>query len=417
MLTHYYQSRKFVEQLRSGPAGPYMDEFADALWEAGYAEITARRHIRAAQHLMHWAQRQHIPLANMDDTQIERFKRHLPRCQCTSYGCYDRRGLVRGARVFIGHLQRVNAFPSRADNGQKPETPPLLDTFCHWMRVTRNVGEATLYNYSLAVRDLLKTMGNDPSRFDAQGLRRFVLDRSRHCGRAKAKTMVTALRAFVRFLVTADLCPVGLDAAIPTLAHWHLSTLPRYLQAEEVERVVAGCNPETAVGMRDRAIVLLLARLALRASDIVHLRLDDIDWKEGWIRVCGKGRRQTRLPLLQEVGGAIVAYVTRSRPPVDIDTLFIRSRAPLRGFASHAAISVIVANAMRRAGVVCPVRGAAHVLRHSAATAMLREGASLQDIAVVLRHRSIETTSIYAKVDVLALREIAQPWPEEVDPC
>ncbi len=149
----------------------------------------------------------------------------------------------------------------------------------------------------------------------------------------------------------------------------------------------------------------------------MHLRLDDIDWKEGWIRVCGKGRRQTRLPLLQEVGGAIVAYVTRSRPPVDIDTLFIRSRAPLRGFASHAAISVIVANAMRRAGVVCPVRGAAHVLRHSAATAMLREGASLQDIAVVLRHRSIETTSIYAKVDVLALREIAQPWPEEVDPC
>ncbi|MCJ7545288.1 MAG: tyrosine-type recombinase/integrase [Deltaproteobacteria bacterium] len=210
---------------------------------------------------------------------------------------------------------------------------------------------------------------------------------------------------------------MGLDAAIPTLAHWHLSTLPRYLQAEEVERVVAACRADTAVGLRDRAIVLLLARLALRASDIVHLRLDDIDWKEGWIRVCGKGRRETRLPLLQEVGEAIVSYVKESRPSVDTDTLFIRSIAPLRGFASHSTISVIVAEAMRRAGVACSVRGAAHVLRHSAATAMLRQGASLQDIAVVLRHRSIETTSIYAKVDVLALREIAQPWPEEVDPC
>jgi len=225
--------------------------------------------------------------------------------------------------------------------------------------------------------------------------------------------MVTALRAFMRFLIAVGLCPVGLDAAIPTVACWHLSTLPRYLQAKEVERIVASCRADTAVGIRDRAIVLLLARLALRAGDIVHLRLNDIDWREGWIRVCGKGRRETRLPLLQEVGEAIVSYVKGSRPPVETDILFLRSRAPLRGFTGHAAISVIVAKAMHRAGVVCP-RGAAHVLRHSAATAMLRQGASLQDIAVVMRHRSIETTSIYAKVDILSLREIAQPWPVEV---
>ena len=416
MLTYYYKSKKFVEQLRSGPA-PYMDEFANALWEAGYAEITARRHIRAAQHLMHWAQHRHVPLGKIDDAQVERFKRHVPRCRCLSYGCYDRQGLVRGASLFLEHLRRINAIAPPADHGQKPETSPLLDAFHQWMRVNRNIGQACLYNYSLPVRDLLHVMGDDPSRFDAQGLRKFVLNQSRSCGKAKAKTMVTALRAFTRFLITAGLCPVGLDAAIPTLAHWHLSTLPRYLQSEEVERVVAACRADTAVGLRDRAIVLLLARLALRASDIVHLRLDDIDWKEGWIRVCGKGRRETRLPLLQEVGEAMVSYVKESRPPVDTDTLFIRSRAPLRGFASHSAISVIVAEAMRRAGVACSVRGAAHVLRHSAATAMLRQGASLQDIAVVLRHRSIETTSIYAKADVLALREIAQPWPEEVDPC
>jgi integrase/recombinase XerD len=282
------------------------------------------------------------------------------------------------------------------------------------MRVNRGIAEVTLYNYSLGIRDLLKAIGDDVSRLDAQKLRKFVLDQSRHSGRAKVKTMVTGLRAFVRFLITSGLCPAGLDGAIPTLAYWRLSALPRYLQTEEVERIVAACSPNTAVGMRDRAIVLLLARLALRAGDIVHLCLDNIDWKEGWILVSGKGRCESRLPLPKEVGEAIAAYVTGSRPLVDTDPLFIRSRAPLRGFTSHCAISMIVARAMRRAGINCPSRGAAHVLRHSAATTMLRQGASLQEIAAVLRHRSIVTTSIYAKVDVLALQEIAQPWPGEV---
>jgi integrase/recombinase XerD len=416
MLTHYYQSKNYVEQLCSGPTGLYIAGFGDALWEAGYAEITARRHIRAAQHLIHWAQYRHIPLARMDDVQIDCFKRHLPRCRCPSYGCSDR-ALARGAHLFIEHLQQVNVIPRRADHGKEPKIPALLDAFCQWMRVNRSIAEVTLYNYSLGIRDLLKAIGDDVSHLDAQKLREFVLDQSRHSGRAKAKTMVTGLRAFVRFLITSGLCPAGLDGAIPILAYWHLSTLPRYLQAEEVERIVGACSNNTTVGMRNRAIVLLLARLALRAGDIVHLRLGDIDWKEGWILVSGKGRRESRLPLSKEVGKAIAAYVTGPRPLVDTDTLFVRSRAPLRGFTSHCAISMIVARAMRKAGINCPSRGAAHILRHSAATTMLRQGASIQEIAAVLRHPSIATTSIYAKVDVLALQEIAQPWPGEVQPC
>jgi site-specific recombinase XerD len=421
MLIHYYQSKNYVEQLCSGPTGSYIAGFGNALWEAGYAEPTARRHIRAAQHLIHWAQYHHIPFAELDDIQLERFKRHTARCRCPSvgtraFGCSDPT-LLTGAHLFIEHLQRVNVISGRPDHGKEPKTPALFDAFCQWMRVNRNIAEITLYRYSHGVRGLLKAIGDDVRRLDAQRLRKFVLDQSHHSGWAKGKTMVTGLRAFVRFLITSGLCPAGLDGAIPTLAHWRLSTLPRYLQVEEVERIVAACSTNTAVGMRDRAIVLLLARLALRASDIVHLRLDDIDWKEGWIRVCGKGRHETRLPLPKEVGEAIAAYVIGARPPVGTDTLFVRVHAPLRGFASHASVSVIVAQAMRRAGVACQARGAAHVLRHSAATAMLRQGASLQDIALILRHRSIETTSIYAKADVLALREIAQPWPEEVDPC
>jgi site-specific recombinase XerD len=203
-----------------------------------------------------------------------------------------------------------------------------------------------------------------------------------------------------------------LDGAIPVLAHWRLSSLPRYLPADEVERVIASCDLTLAVGKRDRAILLLLARLGLRAGDIVQLRLRDIEWKQAWIHVSGKGRSETRLPLTQKVGDALVTYLTSGRPPTDTDTVFVRSRAPFRAFASHCAVSAIVDRALARAGVTRPSRGAAHLLRHSVATSMLRHGASLQDVAALLRHRSVTTTEIYAKVDVTALRRIAQPWPE-----
>jgi site-specific recombinase XerD len=284
------------------------------------------------------------------------------------------------------------------------------------MRQQRGTCDATLYNYSIHIRDLLRTLGEEPRCFDARRLRAFVLEKSRACGWAAAKKCTTALRMFVRFLIAGDCCAVGLEGAIPTLAHWRLAALPRYLQPEEVERLIASCNPGSPVGRRDRAILLLLARLGLRAGDIVHLRLSDIDWKEAWIHVCGKGRRHTRLPLTQEVGQAIVIYLREGRPRTNVDALFVRCRAPFRALGSHCAVSVIVDRALKRAKVVRPSRGAAHLLRHSVATSMLRQGASLQDIAAILRHRSVETTQIYAKVDVAALRQIAQPWPE-VQPC
>jgi site-specific recombinase XerD len=221
---------------------------------------------------------------------------------------------------------------------------------------------------------------------------------------------------FVRFLIAEGKCAVGLDGAIPILAHWRLSSLPRYLPEDDVERLIASCNPTSPVGKRDRAIMLLLARLGLRAGDIAQLRLPDIDWKEAWIHICGKGRSHTRLPLTQEVGCALVEYLEHSRPKTEADAVFVSCRAPFRAFSSHCAVSTIVERAFCRACVERPSRGAAHLLRHSVASSMLRHGASLQDIALLLRHRSIETTQIYAKVDVMALREITQPWPE-VKPC
>jgi site-specific recombinase XerD len=217
---------------------------------------------------------------------------------------------------------------------------------------------------------------------------------------------------FLRFLIAEGQCAVGLDAAIPTVAHWRLASLPRNLPGKDVERLIASCDRASAVGRRDRAILLLLARLGLRAGDVAHLRLTDIDWKDASIQVCGKGHRHARLPLTQEVGQAIVAYLKKGRPRTNADTLFVSARAPIRPFTSYCAVSSIVDRHLRRAGVVRPSRGAAHLLRHSLATSMLRQGTSLQDIATILRHSSIETTQIYAKVDIPSLRQIAQPWPE-----
>jgi site-specific recombinase XerD len=195
---------------------------------------------------------------------------------------------------------------------------------------------------------------------------------------------------------------------------WRLSALPRYLPAADIERVIAACERETAVGLRDRAAVLLLARLGLRAGDIVKMDLSDFDWVSASVRVSGKSHYEVKLPITQEVGESILEYLRRGRPPVQDSRLFVRMLAPWKPL-KVSAVSAIVERAIARAGVEAPFRGA-HVLRHSAATEMLRQGATLEQVGTVLRHRYLDTTAHYAKVDVQRLRSIALPWPE-VFPC
>jgi len=412
MLSEFFKSRARIQTLRDGPAGSLFESFAQALSETGYATSTARKHLRAAEHFIYWTHRHGMPVCKLNEQSLARFERHLSRCRCTHYGHADQLRAVHGASLFLTHLRdaRIITLPSL----EPPvHDPALLSAFCQWMHRQRGSGDETLRKYNICIRELLRRLGEEPTRFDARRLRAFVLEKSRSCGEATVKHCTTALRMFLRFLIAEGQCAVGLDAAIPTVAHWRLASLPRYLQPEDVERLIASCDRTSAVGRRDRAVLLLLARLGLRAGDIVHLRLSDIDWKGASIQVCGKGRRHTRLPLTQEVGRAIVAYLKKERPRTNADTLFIRCRAPLRAFSS-CAVTKIVDKAFCRTGVVRPSRGAAHLLRHSFATSLLRQGASLQDIAAILRHRSIETTQIYAKVDIPSLRQIAQPWPEEV---
>jgi len=408
MFERFFKRTGKIQALREGPNSALLEGFAEELCQTGYKKAATKHRIKGAEHLLHWTEREGIPISAVTESVLERFHQHLKHCRCPGFGPV-RLDWFRGARPFVEYLRSAGfAAPSAKPN----QDPPLLVAFRQWMRLQRGTCDGTLYNYSRAIRALLRRLGEDPRRFDVQSLRQFVLETSQQWGWGRTKICTTALRTFLRFLVFQGKCDASLAAAIPVLVHWRLSSLPRYLLPEDVERVIASCDLGTAMGRRDRAILLLLARLGLRAGDIVRLCLDDIDWKEATIRVCGKGRLETLLPLTQEVGDAIVDYLRAGRPRMGTDMLFLRAYAPYRALGSQATVSTLVAQAIRRAGVTCPSRGAAHLLRHSVATGMLRHGASLQEIAAVLRHRSIETTAIYAKVDVNALQRITQAWPE-----
>jgi integrase/recombinase XerD len=413
MLTNHFRDTRTLNRIQSTPAAPYLDAFAATLTKAGYRQLTIRCYLRAAAHLSYWQQTRAQWLAELGISSIGEFKQHLLTCQCEDFQRGNERD-SRGARLFLLHLQE-SAVVATAAVTTTP-LPLLFVEFCDWMRQNHGTQDTTLSTYRRTIIDALQTLGSEPQSFEAAGLRAFVLDRASRHGRCQAKVVITALRALVRYLIATGQCQVGLDASIPTIAGWRLSAMPRYISAAEVERVIAACNSATAAGARDRAILLLLSRLGLRAGDIYTLRLHDIDWEQATIRVFGKSRRLAKLPLPQEVGDALLHYLATARPAVKSDHLFLRVATPVGPFAKNStAVSSIVKSAVHRAGVCAPAHGA-HLLRHSAATSLLAEGASLESIAVLLRHQSLDTTAHYAKVNFKLLGELAQPWPE-VFPC
>jgi site-specific recombinase XerD len=415
MLDYFFRSQHLIARLRGNPGVESLDAFAGHLSGCGYSLSHGARHLRAAAHLLHWLDGKRLSLTEVDAAAVNRFERHLGRCRCTGFTGMHRDKLLRGIRAFMAFQQ---GRPLCVSDVTQIEAAPseLWDSFCRWMREQRGTAERTLCDYRQYLQPLLAEIGTEPNRLNPTRLRRFILELGRNGGNARAKAATSALRTFIRFQVAQGQCPASLVDAIPSVAHWRLSSLPQYLQPQEVERVLVSADTQTPVGKRDRAILLLLARLGLRAGDVVQLRLTDIDWRSATITVSGKNRQQTQLPLTQEVGDAIVSYLQHGRAPTQSDRLFVRAIAPFRAFRDARGISDVAKLALRRAGVNAPQRGAAHVLRHSAATTMLRHGASLQEISTVLRHQSVASTQIYAKVDIVALHELAQPWPQ-VLPC
>ncbi|MDE0177635.1 MAG: tyrosine-type recombinase/integrase, partial [Gammaproteobacteria bacterium] len=245
--------------------------------------------------------------------------------------------------------------------------------------------------------------------YDASLVRRVLLEAMQPWSQSTAGHLASSMRMYLRFLVSEGSVAATLIAAVPSAPQRRLSSLPRYISPEDVERAIASCG-ENPAGMRDRAILLLLARLALRAGDITDLCLGDIDWDRAEIRVAGKSRRQTALPLPQDVGDALHAYIARVRPVIDEDKVFLRTMAPARALANPGVVSNIAKRALDRASVRTFAGRGAHVFRHSQATGLLRSGADLDVIQALLRHASPSTTAIYAKTDTVMLQEVAQPW-------
>ena len=408
MLETYFSASKLLGHLRSGPSGPYLDGFAAALERQGYSVGTAARYLRAAAHLGHVVARQGALPSDID---LAVFSEHLRTCRCPrAMGGRRNHHTIFGARLFRQHLVEIGVCQSAATALQQAE-PCLVARFKVWLRKHRGSSDPTIKLYARYAAQLMAALGDDPKRWEPAAIRSFFLDRASHCGNGTVEKLTTSLRAFLRYLAVEGCCRAGLADVVPGYAHWRLADLPRYLTTEQVNRLIAACDGEVVARRRDRAIILLLARLGLRAGDVAQLLLDDIEWETGSLRVSGKSRYEVRLPLPQDVGDAIAAYLA-CRPSIcPGDRVFLRNIAPFRPFRDGDGVSSMVKRLMQRAGIVAPVKGA-HILRHTAATEMLRHGVPLEKIGLVLRHRGIDTTAYYAKADVMFLKQIAQPWPE-----
>jgi site-specific recombinase XerD len=270
--------------------------------------------------------------------------------------------------------------------------------YAQYLREARALARATIVNYVPLIRGFLTDRFGDGSvmlsRLNARDVVRFVQRQAQHLHLKRAKLLTTALRSFLRYARFRGDVILDLAAAVPVVANWSMPSIPRAIGAEQVRHLLARINRRTAIGRRDYAILLVLARLGLRSGEVALLELDDIDWDAGQVSVQGKGGQRTALPLPADVGKAIAAYLRHGRPRSSGRRVFLRSKAPIRGFLSQCAIGSIVRHAIQRAGIQAPTTGA-HQFRHGLATQMLRHGASLTEIGEVLRHRSLQTTTIY----------------------
>lgn len=412
MLEEYFSAPKTLRRLRTGPSAPYIDGFAAALRENGYSAASAIRYLRAAAHLGHFLASRGLSFAAIDAGILERFRRHLPDCCCPlSNGGTVNHHVVFGVKRFHRYLVQVGVCPGEAVGVNEPSEPPLIADFRHWLEVHRGAAATTVKQYCRGAGELLDALGADPGRWDARQVRTVFLGPADQSGAPTVAKRVTAVRAFLRYLIAQGQCPTDLDQAVPIQAHWRLASLPRSLTSKQLEQLIAACEGDSCHRRRDRAIILLLARLGLRAGDVARMRLGDIEWDSATLRICGKGRYEVRLPVPQDVGEAVIDYLQCRPNGVQSDKLFLRTIAPFGPFVSGDGVSSVVTRALARAGVKSPAKGA-HLLRHTAATEMLRQGVPLEQIGSVLRHRAVDTTAYYAKVDMALLMQVAQPWPE-----
>src|SRR5215472_11345909 len=392
---------------QDGPLGPYFDSYEAEMRGKGYARHTREVQIRLIADFGWWLAKRRI---QAQEITAELFRPYLrTRSRRRRPNRNDRSALQRLLEVLEG--QGVVAPP------EPPVATPaerLQSEFRLYLRQERALAATTQAAYTAFVSEFLtERFGAGPvdlSRLDAADITRFVRRRASAIQSKRVQLMTTALRSFLRFARYRGDIEKDLAACIPAVANWKQSTLPRALPPDQVEQVLNSVKRKTAIGRRDYAILLILARLGLRAGEIRTLTLEDLDWKEGLMTVRGKAGRFSQLPLPRDVGAAIADYLRHGRATTNSRCVFLRAKAPTGGFQGPSGVGSMVRHALERAGIDSPRKGA-HQFRHALACQMLKQGASLSEIGELLRHRSPQTTAIYAKVDLDSLASLALSWP------
>lgn len=396
-----------LERLQVGPIGPHLQSFAVLVSQQGYCNVNGWLKIRLVAKLSRWLHQRRIPLNELNESRIAAFLNARWKRLARHSG--DQITMT----LLLQHLRKIKVVaPPLAATGSDIDL--LVLDYESFLLGERSLMPSTTNVYlEVANRFLSHRFANGRvylKKLQAKDIIDFVLHDTSNRGRRSAQLMATVLRSLLNFLFQKGRIEINLAAAVPSVPRPRLAELPRYLEAREVEKVLGSCDRRRKIGKRDYAILLLLARLGLRANEVVLLTLDDIDWRAGELLIRGKGARVDRLPLLQDVGQALADYLKNARPVCSSRRMFIQCRAPLEGFARPGCVSNLVREALQRVHL-CPRNRGAHVLRHSLATGMLRNGASLAQIGQVLRHQLPQSTEIYAKVDFNALRALALPWP------
>jgi integrase/recombinase XerD len=392
-----------------GPLAPYIGSFAQSLREHGYARQSIYRHVLLAACYSCWLKQKRVAVRNIRCDHAPQYLRYRAR------RVPIREGDAAALRHVIELLRAHGVLPCEKEGSRRlSPIDRCLKAYRQYLLDVRAVTDRAIVLYVPFVRNFLQhRFGRGPvvlARLCAADVVRFVRWQVPRLHLKRAKLMTAALRSFLGYARYCGEVTLDLAAAVPVVANWSMSSIPRAIAADQVGELLASIDRSHAPGRRDYAILLLLARLGLRSSEVAFLELDDIDWQGARLCVRRTAAPPLELPLSNEVGKAIAAYLRHDRPSSSSRRVFLRARAPIRGFRGPGGVGSIVRHALDRAGVDAPTRGA-HQFRHGLASEMLRRGASLREIGELLGHRDPQTTTIYAKVDLEALRTLVLPWP------